>query len=159
MGGNTEYKESWTRRYKESICLTLARPGTRSQAYKGIEFAKGMGKSLLRATVPETIRIAGHRLITQRHYNESTTNVRESSYPNLSFHERPKARQARMPALPGFCRTTATETDKFEISIASPDDRDNIIRLMGRIYPGDMAARYAWLYESNPHGGALSWIA
>ena len=68
MGGNTEYKESWTRRYKESICLTLARPGTRSQAYKGIEFLKGMGKSLLRATVPETIRIAGHRLITQRHY-------------------------------------------------------------------------------------------
>jgi CelD/BcsL family acetyltransferase involved in cellulose biosynthesis len=68
MSGNAEYKESWTRRYKESVSLTLARPGTRSQAYKGIEFAKGMGKSLLRATVPEQIRIAGHRLITQRHY-------------------------------------------------------------------------------------------
>jgi CelD/BcsL family acetyltransferase involved in cellulose biosynthesis len=68
MGGNTEYKESWTRRYKESVCLTLARPGTRSQAYKGIELAKGIGKSVLRAAVPETIRIAGHRLITQRHY-------------------------------------------------------------------------------------------
>ena len=68
MSGNAEYKESWTRRYKESVSLTLARPGTRSQAYKGIEFAKGMGKSLLRATVPEQIRIAGHRLMTQRHY-------------------------------------------------------------------------------------------
>jgi CelD/BcsL family acetyltransferase involved in cellulose biosynthesis len=68
MGGNAEYKESWTGRYNESVCLTIARPGTRSQAYKGIEFAKGLGKTLLRATVPETIRIAGHRLITQRHY-------------------------------------------------------------------------------------------
>jgi hypothetical protein len=68
MSGNTEYKASWARTFKESVSLTLARPGTRSQAYKGIEFAKGMGKSLLRATVPETIRVAGHRLITQRHY-------------------------------------------------------------------------------------------
>jgi CelD/BcsL family acetyltransferase involved in cellulose biosynthesis len=68
MSGNAEYKESWTTTFKESVSLTLARPGTRSQAYKGIEFAKGMGKSLLRATVPETIRVAGHRLITQRHY-------------------------------------------------------------------------------------------
>jgi GNAT superfamily N-acetyltransferase len=49
--------------------------------------------------------------------------------------------------------------DKFEIRTASNDDRDHIIRLMGKIYSGDMASRYTWLYESNPHGGALSWIA
>ena len=64
-----------------------------------------------------------------------------------------------MLALPGVCRTTVTTMDKFEIRTAGPDDRAHIIRLMGRIYPGDMASRYAWLYESNPHGGALSWIA
>jgi CelD/BcsL family acetyltransferase involved in cellulose biosynthesis len=68
MGGNSRYKESWTKNYRESICLALDRPGTRSAAYKGIELAKEMGKSLLRATVPEPIRLAGHRMITQRHY-------------------------------------------------------------------------------------------
>ena len=68
MGGNTGYKESWTKNYKESFGLILDRPGTRSAAYRSIELAKEMGKSLLRATVPEPIRLAGHRLITQRHY-------------------------------------------------------------------------------------------
>jgi CelD/BcsL family acetyltransferase involved in cellulose biosynthesis len=68
MGGNSAYKESWTTNYKESVGLALDRPGTRSAAYKSIELAKEMGKSLLRATVPGPIRLAGHRLITQRHY-------------------------------------------------------------------------------------------
>jgi CelD/BcsL family acetyltransferase involved in cellulose biosynthesis len=68
MGGNSGYKDSWARNRRESVRLTLDRPGTRSAAYKSIELAKGMGKSLLRATVPESIRLAGHRLIIQRHY-------------------------------------------------------------------------------------------
>lgn len=68
MGGSGEYKESWTKDYKESVCVTLARPGMRSKTYNGIATAKAMGKSLLRATVPQPIRSAGHRLITQRHY-------------------------------------------------------------------------------------------
>jgi len=49
--------------------------------------------------------------------------------------------------------------DKFEIRTASHDDRGAIIGLMSKIYPGDMAARYAWLYEGNPHGDALTWLA
>jgi CelD/BcsL family acetyltransferase involved in cellulose biosynthesis len=68
MGGNSQYKESWTTNYKESVSLALDRPGTRSAAYKSIELAKVMGKSFLRATIPGPIRLAGHRLITQRHY-------------------------------------------------------------------------------------------
>ena len=68
MGGSGEYKELWTKDYKDSVCLTLDRPGIRSKAYRSIEMAKGMGKSLLRVTVPQPIRLAGHRLITQRHY-------------------------------------------------------------------------------------------
>lgn len=68
MGGSAAYKESWTNEYKDSIRLTLDRPGVRSKAFRSIEMAKGMGRSLLRATVPEPIRLAGHRLITQRHY-------------------------------------------------------------------------------------------
>lgn len=68
MGGSGEHKESWTKDYKDSVCLTLDRPGIRSKAYKSIEIAKAMGKSLLRVTIPQPIRLAGHRLITQRHY-------------------------------------------------------------------------------------------
>lgn len=50
-------------------------------------------------------------------------------------------------------------TDKFEITTASHDDREQIIELMGKIYPGDMAARYSWLYVANSHGEASTWIA
>lgn len=49
--------------------------------------------------------------------------------------------------------------DKFEIRQGNHGDREHIIRLMGKVYPGDMRQRYAWLYENNPHGYALSWIA
>lgn len=52
-----------------------------------------------------------------------------------------------------------TTMEKFEIRTATHADRECVIRLMGKIYPGDMKARYAWLYEGNPHGAALTWIA
>ncbi|PYT04172.1 MAG: hypothetical protein DMF60_16040 [Acidobacteria bacterium] len=68
MAGSPVYKESWTREYREIVSLTLDRQGVRSKAYRSIEMAKGIGRSFLRATVPEPIRLAGHRLITQRHY-------------------------------------------------------------------------------------------
>jgi Acetyltransferase (GNAT) domain len=47
----------------------------------------------------------------------------------------------------------------YEIRIASEDDREDVIQLMSRIYPGDVAARYDWLYESNPCGRARTWLA
>ena len=50
-------------------------------------------------------------------------------------------------------------TDKFEITLAGHDNREQIIDLMGKIYSGDMAARYNWLYAENPHGEASTWIA
>jgi len=68
MSGSGEYKESWTSGERSTVSLTLVRPGTRSTTYRGIEMAKSVGKSVARATIPESIRIAGHRLITQRHY-------------------------------------------------------------------------------------------
>lgn len=49
--------------------------------------------------------------------------------------------------------------EKFEIRAAGRADRDQIIKLMGKIYAGDMRERYDWLYEQNPHGKALTWIA
>jgi GNAT superfamily N-acetyltransferase len=47
----------------------------------------------------------------------------------------------------------------FEIRAADDDDRHHIIRLMGNVYARDMAGRYDWLYRSNPHGSALTWVA
>ena len=49
--------------------------------------------------------------------------------------------------------------EKFEIRTATHGDREHIINLMGKVYSGDMRERYAWLYENNPHGDALSWVA
>lgn len=49
--------------------------------------------------------------------------------------------------------------EKFEIRFASRGDRGHVIKLMGNAYPGDMGARYEWLYKSNPHGEALTWLA
>ena len=49
--------------------------------------------------------------------------------------------------------------EKFEIRPANHGDREHVIKLMGKIYAGDMQQRYAWLYENNPHGDALTWIA
>src|SRR5437762_7743438 len=49
--------------------------------------------------------------------------------------------------------------DKFEIRPATHADREHVIKLMGGIYSGDMSERYTWLYEDNPHGKALTWVA
>jgi CelD/BcsL family acetyltransferase involved in cellulose biosynthesis len=68
MGGGAQYKLAWTKDYKESVCLTFVRPGSRSAVYKSIESAKAIGRSFIRATVPEPIKAAGHRLINHRHY-------------------------------------------------------------------------------------------
>ncbi|HKP11669.1 MAG TPA: GNAT family N-acetyltransferase [Blastocatellia bacterium] len=48
---------------------------------------------------------------------------------------------------------------EFEIREATADDRGHVIRLMGNIYPGDVAAHYDWLYRDNPHGRPLTWLA
>lgn len=48
--------------------------------------------------------------------------------------------------------------DAFEIRSANGADRDDIIRLVGNMVP-DTAARYDWIYLSNPHGRALTWLA
>ncbi|MEK6408474.1 MAG: GNAT family N-acetyltransferase [Acidobacteriota bacterium] len=49
--------------------------------------------------------------------------------------------------------------DKFEIRPANHYDRGHVIKLMSQTYPGDMCSRYEWLYEANPHGEALTWLA
>ena len=68
MGGGDAYKGSWTDLGRESACLTWLRPGLRSLAYRGIEQAGRVGKSLARATLPATMRAAVRRNVERRHY-------------------------------------------------------------------------------------------
>jgi hypothetical protein len=49
--------------------------------------------------------------------------------------------------------------DRFEIRRAGKGDRELVIALVSNMIAGDMAARYKWLYASNPHGCALTWLA
>ena len=48
---------------------------------------------------------------------------------------------------------------RFEIRRADDDDRDSLLALIGKLYRGDGVARYEHLYQSNPHGPALTWLA
>jgi hypothetical protein len=49
---------------------------------------------------------------------------------------------------------------EYLIRQASTGDRDQLIRLISMMdYVTDGSARYQWLYASNPHGPARSWIA
>jgi CelD/BcsL family acetyltransferase involved in cellulose biosynthesis len=69
MGGRDSYKDWWSKNGRETVALTCLRSGIRSLAYSGIGRATVMGKSLLRATVPQPVRRAGHRFIERRHYS------------------------------------------------------------------------------------------
>ena len=50
-------------------------------------------------------------------------------------------------------------TEEFRIRRATPGDRESIIALVSEMFGSDVAPRYDWLYRSNPHGAALSWLA
>ena len=46
------------------------------------------------------------------------------------------------------------------VQLASPGDRPAIMAAVAELLPGvDVARRNRWLYEENPHGPALTWIA
>ena len=48
----------------------------------------------------------------------------------------------------------------FEVRLATEADRAEILALVGEMIPGcDVRARWQWLYETNPGGRALTWIA
>ena len=48
----------------------------------------------------------------------------------------------------------------FMVGLAGPEDRLAIEAAVAERLPGvDVARRHRWLYEENPHGPALTWIA
>jgi hypothetical protein len=61
---------------------------------------------------------------------------------------------------PSAARTPATTG--YAIRRATPDDKPKILEVMAELLGGDLAdlaRRHAWLYEANPHGRAITWIA
>ncbi len=47
----------------------------------------------------------------------------------------------------------------FIIRRAGEGDRHHLLPLLEQMLGGDAAARYEWLYQANPHGQALTWLA
>jgi GNAT superfamily N-acetyltransferase len=48
----------------------------------------------------------------------------------------------------------------FTVREATPADRPQVEELIAEMIPGcDVAARWRWLYESNPGGPAITWLA
>lgn len=45
------------------------------------------------------------------------------------------------------------------VRLAGPEDREAIRGLVSAMFGQDVSARLAWLYDGNPHGKALSWLA
>ncbi len=68
MGGDNGYKQSWTKVWRESVCLTYQRPTLHSRVCDIIEQATRVGKFIIRKTVPKKMRVAAHKLIIKRRY-------------------------------------------------------------------------------------------
>jgi hypothetical protein len=47
----------------------------------------------------------------------------------------------------------------FLLRKAVEADRENVIAIVSKMWGEDISARYQWLYLSNPHGRALTWLA
>lgn len=48
----------------------------------------------------------------------------------------------------------------FQVRLATERDRGEVAALIGEMIPGcDVAARWRWMYETNPAGRALTWLA
>jgi len=48
----------------------------------------------------------------------------------------------------------------FEVREATANDKPEVSALIGEMIPGvDVAARWKWLYDTNPGGRALTWLA
>ena len=134
MGGEADYKTHWTKATRETVELEWIRQGVRSLVYTARVQAESLGRSIGRATVPAPVRAVGRRLINKRRLS----NNRYAS---------PVAVEANSAA------------SDFIVRHVTDSDLGRVKALIAKMSPGDVEARYKWLYESNPHGRALTWVA
>jgi GNAT superfamily N-acetyltransferase len=134
MGGEADYKTHWTKATRETVELEWIRQGVRSLVYTARVQAESLGRSIGRATVPAPVRAVGRRLINKR----QLSNYRYAA---------PVAVEAKSAA------------SDFIVRHVTDSDLGRVKALIAKMSPGDVEARYRWLYESNPHGRALTWVA
>ncbi|HEX5735887.1 MAG TPA: GNAT family N-acetyltransferase [Blastocatellia bacterium] len=134
MGGEADYKSHWTKATRETTELEWMRQGVRSLIYTARVQAESFGRSIGRATVPAPVRAAGRRLINKRQLSNNHC------------------------ASPVEVESNGAARD-FIVRQMTDSDRERVKALIAKMSPGDVEARYKWLYESNPHGRALTWVA
>lgn len=71
MGGDQPYKECWAKAGRETLRLVWLRSGFRSLAYTSMKLADQMGRSMARAVLPPSVKMAGHRMLERRHYSHT----------------------------------------------------------------------------------------
>ena len=80
MGGTPGYKELWTKAGRQSLSLSWQRSGVRSLAYDNIEKGKLVARSVLRKTLPLSMRRAVHRL-----FGKTINRLAVVSFPFLEW--------------------------------------------------------------------------
>lgn len=53
----------------------------------------------------------------------------------------------------------AVQASDLCIREATPEDRQRVIALVSKMWGEDISARFEWMYATNPHGHALTWLA
>jgi CelD/BcsL family acetyltransferase involved in cellulose biosynthesis len=135
MGGEARYKTHWTKASRESIELEWVRQGVRSFIFTARNQAEAIGRSIARATVPASVRRTRRRFIDKRQ--------------NSDLHL----------ALPVRADSWSAAAIDFSIRRMTEGDRAGVKSLIAKMSPGDVESRYEWLYQTNPHGRALTWVA
>jgi len=82
MGGGQAYKGCWAKATRENVRLVWQRSGVRTLAYVSLRLAGEVGRSMARTVLPESLKLAGHRLLERRHYSYAP------HLPALTLHSR-----------------------------------------------------------------------
>lgn len=69
MGGDQPYKECWAKAARQNLRLVWLRSGLRSLTYMSLKLADQVGRSVARAVLPPSLKMAGHRMLERRHYS------------------------------------------------------------------------------------------
>ena len=82
MGGDQHYKECWAKATRQNLRLVWLRSGLRSLTYISMKLADQLGRSMARAVLPPSVKMAGHQMLERRHYSYVP------ELPALTLHSR-----------------------------------------------------------------------
>ena len=71
MGGESQYKDTWSKSGRETLTLTAMRPGLRARIYAGVEGAGLRVRKVARAIIPSRVKLTVHKVLQRRHYSAS----------------------------------------------------------------------------------------